>query len=313
MPRGLRRLVAVGQNRTSLVVGILGWRFNAPGAGGAADWQRADQQQQARWRGLIEELQGPGAPPARLDRREGLPPSDNLPTLAERQQVLADSASFQAAVAALGLPACDGVARAGPPALCWQGFAPGESSALAARVLDDLAALALSLPAPPLTPNGSTSVIAEPPWCDAPYPGLDALTEQEAPIFFGREAECDRLVARLREPHPRCCAIVGRSGNGKSSLVRAGVWPRLARLFPDWQLLRVRPAASGPEGPFASLAEALAAHPGFARRHLRADRLAPALREPDGLADLLERQLFGRRDPPTAALFLFIDQFEELF
>lgn len=227
--------------------------------------------------------------------------------------MLADAEAFAAAVAALGLPACDGAAGAGPPALCWQGFAAGASSTLAARVLDDLAALAASLPAPPAPANGAPPASAESPWCDPPYPGLNALTEQEAPIFFGREAECDRLVARLRAPSPRCCAIVGRSGTGKSSLVRAGVWPRLARLFPDWHLLRVRPAEAGPAGPFASLAAALAAHPAFARRHLHAARLVQALREPNGLANLLESQLFRRGDPPRAALFLFIDQFEELF
>lgn len=65
----------------------------------------------------------------------------------------------------------------------------------------------------------------------SPYPGLEAFTEQDPAVFFGREAETTELLERL---HPvvigqadRLVAVVGPSGAGKSSLVQAGVIPRL--------------------------------------------------------------------------------------
>jgi hypothetical protein len=69
---------------------------------------------------------------------------------------------------------------------------------------------------------------------DSPYPGLRAYSADLAGVFFGRTAEtvelCDRLRAMtLGAGSIRALAIVGASGSGKSSLVRAGVVPRLVR------------------------------------------------------------------------------------
>jgi hypothetical protein len=78
----------------------------------------------------------------------------------------------------------------------------------------------LALPAQPLWKSDQS-----------PFPGLEAFTEQDSAVFFGREAEITELLGRL---HPvvaaqanRLIAVVGPSGVGKSSLVRAGVVPRL--------------------------------------------------------------------------------------
>jgi WD40 repeat protein/tRNA A-37 threonylcarbamoyl transferase component Bud32 len=72
----------------------------------------------------------------------------------------------------------------------------------------------------------------------SPFRGLLPLTEQYAPLFFGREAELDAAMERLRqEPF---LAVVGPSGAGKSSFVRAGVIPRL-REMADSLILKVRP------------------------------------------------------------------------
>ena len=62
-------------------------------------------------------------------------------------------------------------------------------------------------------------------WTEAPYPGLRAFKSAEAPIFFGRGRETDALVAELRNRH--FVGVVGASGSGKSSLVYAGLLPRL--------------------------------------------------------------------------------------
>ncbi len=59
-----------------------------------------------------------------------------------------------------------------------------------------------------------------------PYRSLDAFTEADAEFFFGRQRVVDRLLARLRQ-EPRFLAVLGPSGSGKSSVVRAGLIPRL--------------------------------------------------------------------------------------
>jgi WD40 repeat protein/class 3 adenylate cyclase len=58
-----------------------------------------------------------------------------------------------------------------------------------------------------------------------PYKGLLPFEPEDSELFFGREHLADNLVGRLREPG--FLAVVGPSGSGKSSLVRAGVVPTL--------------------------------------------------------------------------------------
>ena len=60
-----------------------------------------------------------------------------------------------------------------------------------------------------------------------PFPGLRPFQAEEDHLFFGRERQTDELLTRLREE--RFLAVVGSSGSGKSSLVRAGMIPALHR------------------------------------------------------------------------------------
>ena len=60
-----------------------------------------------------------------------------------------------------------------------------------------------------------------------PYPGLRPFEASEWSIFFGRERMIDEVIERLARD--RLVVIHGASGSGKSSLVRAGVMPKLAR------------------------------------------------------------------------------------
>ena len=62
---------------------------------------------------------------------------------------------------------------------------------------------------------------------EPPFKGLQYFDERDADLFFGREALTAKLAGQLREH--RFLAIVGASGSGKSSLVRAGLVPALKR------------------------------------------------------------------------------------
>ena len=62
---------------------------------------------------------------------------------------------------------------------------------------------------------------------ESPYKGLQYFDVADAALFFGREALTARLVGRLRQAS--FLAVVGASGSGKSSLVRAGLLPALQR------------------------------------------------------------------------------------
>ena len=91
-----------------------------------------------------------------------------------------------------------------------------------------------------------------------PYPGLRAFREEDAPIFFGRDDEIREgaeLLNRVRrQGHPRLVMVLGSSGSGKSSLVRAGIVPQLRRDRAQW--LVVKPLRPGPQ-PARELAASL--------------------------------------------------------
>jgi energy-coupling factor transporter ATP-binding protein EcfA2 len=88
------------------------------------------------------------------------------------------------------------------------------------------------------------------------YPGLRPFTLDEDLVFFGREPMIDDIIDLLAK---RCLILVhGSSGSGKSSLILAGVLPRLARQHRRhgwrWRTASVRPGG----GPLWNLAHALA-------------------------------------------------------
>ncbi|WP_369173144.1 AAA family ATPase [Streptomyces sp. R28] len=149
-----------------------------------------------------------------------------------------------------------------------------------------------------------------------PYPGLEAFTDDDAAVFFGRGAETDELTDRLhpavRGSRRQFVAVVGPSGSGKSSLVQAGLVPALSRRRTAWLVLPpLRPGGH----PLRSLAQALAASSLAASAGARPSAVEEQLR--DGGAEELVRlvdelRVSGRRRG-AAAVLLVVDQFEELF
>ncbi|MGD2205177.1 MAG: BTAD domain-containing putative transcriptional regulator [Anaerolineae bacterium] len=154
-----------------------------------------------------------------------------------------------------------------------------------------------------------------------PYKGLRPFEEADSAHFFGREALVDRLLARLSEGRGkhgdpeeageasgpswmrRFLAVIGPSGSGKSSLVRAGLIPALRRAGASggerWTIATLFPG----EDPQAELAAALEAAlpPGPRAENARGQG-------PTSLQDYVKTRL-----PPGTRLLLFLDQAEELF
>jgi hypothetical protein len=140
-----------------------------------------------------------------------------------------------------------------------------------------------------------------------PYPGLLAFQEEDAAIFFGRSDEIIQGIELLNRVNhlgdPRLVIVLGASGTGKSSLVRAGLVPRLRRDAERWIVVEpFRPRAD----PARELATVLS-HAGWT------DIAEAMLRrtDPDALADALVT-LQQRAGSPNAKVLLVIDQFEEL-
>jgi WD40 repeat protein len=154
----------------------------------------------------------------------------------------------------------------------------------------------------PLAPPSDPGLYAN------PYKGLRAFQEADAADFFGREALVETLLERLREPGPfaRFLAVVGPSGSGKSSVVRAGLVPALKRgALPgsaNWFVLELFPSAD----PLGALAQALlriAVNPPN-------DLVGPLGLDAQGLVRVVDQVVPGGDETEVV---LVIDQFEELF
>ena len=109
-----------------------------------------------------------------------------------------------------------------------------------------------------------------------PYRGLKPLEAEDAGIFFGRDAPIVEALDSLRGLRegapPRLLVVIGASGAGKSSFLRAGLLPRLARDDRNFLALPVirpeRAPISGETGLVRALETALAAH-GLAQSRVR--------------------------------------------
>lgn len=179
-----------------------------------------------------------------------------------------------------------------------------------------------------------------------PYPGLRPFLDYEAALLLGRGRQVREVIARLRET--RFVAVIGGSGSGKSSLIRAGVVPDLRGFaIPDagdyWIPVVWTPGTTAPpKPPAAGATAALAAQTPITRlawkfsqllappdasapagadepdaAALRRAEIATVFRQGAGFSRLVDN--YFDELPPLGparerARFLFVvDQFEELF
>jgi len=163
---------------------------------------------------------------------------------------------------------------------------------------------------------------------DSPYRGLSAFEERDAPFFFGREAAAAQILDRMSECLAATGLLVlsGASGAGKSSLLRAGVLPRLrgdglaaAPGAVSWPCLLFTPGRAPLDALAVRVASLAGADAAAVRRALDADPAGfaltarqAALAPPGGLAGGSSRPLPGQREQ-LQRLLLVVDQFEQLF
>jgi len=157
---------------------------------------------------------------------------------------------------------------------------------------------------------------------EAPYPGLRPFKSSESGIFCGRARQVDEVIAGLDDQH--FCAVLGGSGCGKSSLIRAGVIPKLLAYGIEdrgdsWLSAVFTPGDQPIERMAQALERLLSPPPDHKDREARILAIAEDLRGPRGLVAFDEMFREDRVPEEDKALRLrtnvlvVVDQFEEIF
>ncbi len=157
-----------------------------------------------------------------------------------------------------------------------------------------------------------------------PFPGLRPFESSETHLFFGRDGQSEELLRRLKRT--RFLAVVGTSGSGKSSLVRAGLLPALqgglmASAGSDWRIAILRPGSD----PIGNLARALTSPAVLGSGDVKGADMQAVMAETTlrrsslGLVEFVSRARtkFDEKGQPLFPeyenLLVVVDQFEELF
>ena len=177
-----------------------------------------------------------------------------------------------------------------------------------AEVLAAMRAEAAAAAAGRLAPGGALA------WSQCPYPGLVPFEERDARVFYGRGEMVAQLVRRMAEQLGRTgiLLVAGESGAGKSSLLGAGLMPRLAAGAlgsgsERWPRRVIRPTGSPLRGLAMQLADVAGADPVSIYRSLSAT--------PGEASMLVEHAVRSAETTASAPprLILVVDQFEDLF
>lgn len=144
-----------------------------------------------------------------------------------------------------------------------------------------------------------------------PFPGLRPFETEQAHLFHGRREQVSELLQRMAKR--RFLAVVGTSGTGKSSLVRAGLLPALYRGYMGtagsrWRIAVMRPGSI----PLLAMAQALGSPDALGEPPETWNQVAAVEtlgRNSLGLTNLARKRNIGNPDN----LLLIVDQFEEIF
>jgi hypothetical protein len=149
-----------------------------------------------------------------------------------------------------------------------------------------------------------------------PFQGLAPLDTTHASLFFGRETLTQTLVKKVGET--RFCALVGASGIGKTSILRAGLMHQLnqqtqSEHYPNWDIRYLTPG----QAPLNRLAEA------FVEPKVKGIQRAEHIRQAEailrnggqGLGPLVQAmaQPHGASTGKPRRIVIVVDQFEEIF
>jgi WD40 repeat protein len=148
------------------------------------------------------------------------------------------------------------------------------------------------------------------PAIDSPFVGLRPYRSTESLLFFGRRQQVIELLERLHRA--RFVPVVGSSGSGKSSLIRAGLIPKLEAGFlvedrDRWILAIMNPG----ESPLENLAGAVLNATGTTVDSRSVGELLEEISS-SGASAIVEK-LAPVLEQADANFFLLVDQFEELF
>ncbi len=147
----------------------------------------------------------------------------------------------------------------------------------------------------------------------APYPGLRSFEASERDFFFGRERQLDELLRKLRSS--RFLAVVGSSGNGKSSFIKTMFIPRLQEGFSgqagsDWRIATCTPGNNPLENLSRQLAQRNVLHGNEKMDPSYPAKIEGMLRNGSlGIVEAFKKSEVQRGEN----LLIVVDQFEELF
>jgi WD40 repeat protein len=144
-----------------------------------------------------------------------------------------------------------------------------------------------------------------------PFPGLRSFESDENHLFFGRETQIRESIERLTQK--RFLAIIGSSGSGKSSLVRAGIIPSLFKqlhhsISGEWNVMIFRPGENPIERLTTTLVETFKLVPSGQNFESQCKQIVTELhKNPSTLVEIIKKSAGSKNT------LIVIDQFEEIF
>ena len=143
-----------------------------------------------------------------------------------------------------------------------------------------------------------------------PFPGIRPFNPEESDFFFGRDNETEEITGKLLKN--RFLAVIGVSGEGKSSLINCGILSKISSIrsddfSSDWRVFSMRPGTD----PAGNLADGLVKNitDSGERESLYHEVLDILKNKPDGLSEVLDMPSLRT----SGRVLIVIDQFEELF